>query len=116
MSAPAPVTWFEISGTDYAGLRSFYAELFGWTPQPVEGMEYALVDAAEGGVAGGIAGAGEGPGQAIFYIQVADPQAVLDQIEQRGGKTVVPVTVVPDMVTFAQFADPSGNVVGLVEG
>jgi predicted enzyme related to lactoylglutathione lyase len=23
------------------------------------------------------------------------------------------VTVIPDMVTFAQFADPEGNVVGL---
>lgn len=32
-----------------------------------------------------------------------------------GGKTVVPVTEIPDMVTFAQFADPEGNVVGLVK-
>jgi predicted enzyme related to lactoylglutathione lyase len=27
----------------------------------------------------------------------------------------VPVTVIPDMVTFAQFADPEGNVVGIVK-
>jgi predicted enzyme related to lactoylglutathione lyase len=30
-----------------------------------------------------------------------------------GGKTVIPVTEMPDVVTFAQFADPDGNVVGL---
>jgi hypothetical protein len=44
-----------------------------------------------------------------------DPQAYLDRIERVGGKTIVPVTEIPDMVTFAQFADPEGNVVGLVK-
>ena len=50
----------------------------------------------------------------VFYIEVDDPQAYLDRIEQAGGKTVVPVTET-EMVTFAQFADPQGNVVGLVK-
>ena len=68
----------------------------------------------EGAIGGGIAEA-QGPNQVIFYIEVDDPQAVLDRIEEAGGKTVVPVTEVPDMVTFAQFADPQGNVVGLVK-
>lgn len=109
-----PVTWFEITSPDAAGLRSFYADTFGWRLQPVEGMDYALVDAPQGGIGGGIAG-GEA-NQVVFYIQVEDPQAALDRVEQAGGKTVIPVTVVPDMVTFAQFADPAGNVIGLVKG
>jgi predicted enzyme related to lactoylglutathione lyase len=46
---------------------------------------------------------------------VWDLQAYLDRIEQLGGKTVVPVTEIPGLVTFAQFADPEGNVVGLVK-
>lgn len=29
--------------------------------------------------------------------------------------TIVPTTEIPDMVTFALFADPDGNVVGLVK-
>jgi hypothetical protein len=45
----------------------------------------------------------------VFYIQVDDPQAYLDRIEQAGGKTVVPVTVIPGLVTFAQFADPKAT-------
>jgi predicted enzyme related to lactoylglutathione lyase len=28
---------------------------------------------------------------------------------------VVPVTEIPGLVTFAQFADPQGNVVGLLK-
>ena len=50
-----------------------------------------------------------------FYVEVADPQACLNQAEQLGGKTIMPVTEIPDMVTMAQFADPQGNVIGLVK-
>jgi predicted enzyme related to lactoylglutathione lyase len=50
-----------------------------------------------------------------FYLEVDDLQAYLDRVEQAGGKVVVPVTELA-MVTFAQFADPQGNVVGLMKG
>jgi predicted enzyme related to lactoylglutathione lyase len=68
----------------------------------------------EGTIGGGI-GEAQGPNQVIFYIEVDDPQAYLDRIDKAGGRTVVPVTEIPDMVTFAQFSDPQGNVVGLVK-
>ena len=112
----APVTWFEISTSGAKAAREFYAELFGWNLQVLEEVNYALVDTgAESAIAGGI-GQAQGPNQVVFYIQVYDPQAYLDRIQQAGGKTVVPVTEIPGMVTFAQFADPQGNVVGLVKG
>jgi predicted enzyme related to lactoylglutathione lyase len=38
---------------------------------------------------------------------------LLDRVESLGGKTAVPVTEIPEVVTFAQFADPDGNLVGL---
>jgi hypothetical protein len=50
-----------------------------------------------------------------FYVAVEDPQAVLDQAQSFGGTTVVPVTEVPDVITFAMFNDPDGNPVGLVK-
>ena len=109
----APVTWFEISTEDAAAAREFYAELFGWKLQVMDEINYALVDTDSGGIGGGI-GEAQGPNQVIFYIEVSDPQASLDRIEEAGGKTIVPVTET-DMVTFAQFADPQGNVVGLVK-
>jgi predicted enzyme related to lactoylglutathione lyase len=111
----APVTWFEINTSDAKGVREFYRELFGWNLRVTEESNYALVDTGvEGGIGGGI-GDAQGPNQVIFYVEVEDPQACLDRIEKAGGRTVVPVTEIPDMVTFAQFADPQGNVVGLVK-
>jgi predicted enzyme related to lactoylglutathione lyase len=32
-----------------------------------------------------------------------------------GGKVIMERTVLPGMVTMAQFEDPAGNVIGLVE-
>lgn len=48
-----------------------------------------------------------------FVIEVDDLEAKLAEIEQLGGKTVTPVTVIPDVVTFAEFSDPEGNVLGI---
>ena len=110
----APVTWFEISTGDAKAVREFYAGLFGWKLEVLEEVNYALVDTgAEGAIGGGI-GEAQGPNQVIFYIEVDDPQSYLDRVEGAGGKTVVPLTET-EMVTFAQFADPQGNVVGLVK-
>lgn len=110
-----PVTWFEISTSEAKAVREFYAELFGWNLQILDAHNYALVDTGvEGAVAGGI-GEARGPNQVVFYIEVNDPQAYPDRIEESGGRTVVPVTEIPGLVTFAHFADPEGNVVGLVK-
>lgn len=112
----APVTWFETSTSGAKAVRAFYAELFGWKLQVLQEANYALVDTGVEGAIGGGIGQAQGPNQVVFYIQVDDPQAYLDRIQQAGGKTVVPVTELPGMVAFAQFADPQGNVVGLVKG
>jgi uncharacterized protein len=107
-----PVTWFEIYSANPAALHDFYGKVFGWKLQPMGGTDYAVVDTDSGqGIGGGI-GKAEGPNQTIFSIEVDDPQAFLESVEANGGKTVVPVTE-PGVVTFAQFADPQGNIVGL---
>ncbi len=56
-----------------------------------------------------------------FYIQVEDIDTTLRQIEQRGGRAVMPKAVgppdfpSPHINVFTKFVDPAGNVVGLVE-
>jgi len=108
-----PVTWFEIVGNSGAGLRDFYSKTFGWKFADPGEMDYAGLE-NDGGISGGVGTVGPGgPTQATFYVQVYDLQATLNKIEGSGGKTVVPVTEVPGMVWFAQFADPEGSVVGL---
>jgi predicted enzyme related to lactoylglutathione lyase len=110
------VGWFEICGTDAVKTREFYGKLFGWTynvmPMP-DGTEYAMLAAGEGGIGGGLSKTfGPHPYSAI-YIQVDSPKAYLEKAEKMGGKTIVPETTIPGMVTFAMFTDPDGIVVGL---
>ena len=109
----SPVVHFEIIGKDGKKLHDFYGGVFGWKINADNPMNYGLVEAQGNGIGGGV-GQGEGP-SATFYIEVDDPQAYLNKIEGMGGKTIVPVTVIPGMVTFAQFADPEGNVIGIVK-
>jgi predicted enzyme related to lactoylglutathione lyase len=107
------VSWFEITGKDGAKLQRFYGDLFGWKIDADNAMNYGMVEGGDGGIGGGIGQSQDGSTQLTFYVSVDDPQAYLDKAEQLGGRTVVPVTDIPDMVTFAQFADPDGNVVGV---
>ena len=78
-------------------------------------MQYGMVDNAGEGIGGGISAGDGGSTSVTFYIEVDDPQAYLNKVESNGGKTVMPVTEIPGMVIFAQFADPEGNVVGITK-
>lgn len=109
-----PIVHFDINGTDGKQLADFYGELFGWHVQEVPGANYALIDTHAGtGVNGGIMA--QGDSFLAFYAQGPDIQALLDKAESLGGKTIRPVTEIPNMVTFAFFADPQGNRIGLVQ-
>lgn len=119
---PAPVVHVELRCLDVPELAEFYREVFGWgrdeglsienySVLPVQGEQ---LTAAVGPVAEW------GSPSAIFYIQVDDIDATLENIESRGGKAVMPRTEGPKfgathILVFTRFVDPAGNVVGLVE-
>jgi len=107
------VVHWEIVGRDAGKLHSFYGDLFEWQIDANNPMHYGLVSNSHG-VVGGI-GQTDGAGHVMIYVGVDDPQAYLDRVEQLGGQTVMSVTTIPGMVTFAQFADPEGHVIGLVK-
>ena len=112
----SPVVHFEVVGKDLDKLSSFYSEVFGWQTQPIPEMNYAMVEKQDGGIAGGIGKDPDGgPGHVTFYALVDDPQAVLDKVESLGGRTIMPVTELPQ-VTIALFADPEGHVIGISKG
>jgi uncharacterized protein len=113
-----PVTWFELIGPDPEQTGKFYSELFGWHVEWMPESDYALIDTHSGkGINGGFGKTREGqPAASVFYAEDQDIEALLDKAESLGAKTVLPVTEIPEMATFAQFADPFGNVVGLVQG
>jgi predicted enzyme related to lactoylglutathione lyase len=109
------VAYFEVGSRDFDTLVSFYRELFDWQVTGA-GDGYAMVDTrAGGGIAGGIGRSSDATPWVSFYVGSDDPQTTLDRAASLGGATVVPVTEIPGVVTFAMFSDPDGNPVGVVE-
>ena len=107
------VTHFEVHGKDGKRLQEFYASLFGWKVDANNPMQYGMVSAEKGGIGGGISQSGKP--MVTFYVEVADPAAALKRVEKLGGKTVMPPMDVPGGPRIAQFADPEGNVIGLIK-
>ena len=114
--ATHPVVHVEILGADAPRLQRFYAELFGWkiTLSPV-GYGYVPVAPTHPvTLTGGIGSSPQGQPAAVFYVKVDDAVAVLKKVETLGGRVVVPPVDVPGGITFARFADPEGNIIGIV--
>ena len=112
-----PVVHWEVCGKDSKKLQGFYEKLFDWKIDADNPMGYGMVKTGtDAGINGGI-GPTEGgaPAYLTFYVQVEDLQAALDTAKKLGGQTLVPPTEIPNFVTFAMFADPEGNTVGLVK-
>ena len=114
---PNPVVHWEISARDAKKAQEFYASLFGWHVDSSNPVGYGFVDThSESGINGGIPQAGEGDqARVILYVEVDDLQAYLDRAEELGGRTLMPPTEIPGIVTIALFADPEGNTTGLVK-
>ncbi len=114
----APVVHFEVLGKDTKKLQDFYSKLFDWKVNANNPINYGLVEAAgEKSIGGGIGSAPQGvAGHVTIYVQVDDLQTSLNKAESLGGKTIVPPTEIPNMVTFALLQDPEGHVIGLVKG
>lgn len=115
-----PVVHWEILGQDAKGLQDFYAQLFDWQVTADNPWNYGLVDTRAGaGINGGIGGTVEGmTGPCVrIFVQVDDLPGYLTRAESLGGKTIMPPTeVAGGAVTMALFADPAGNLTGLVKG
>jgi uncharacterized protein len=109
-----PVVHWELFAKDAPALGRFYAELFGWHLEPMPEIAYVLIDTWAGaGVNGGIATVPDGYRRPLFYVEVDDLQPALDSVQAAGGTmTLAPLT---EVVTFAQFADPEGTIVGLLK-
>ena len=113
-----PVVHFEIHGKDAKKLQDFYAEIFGWKIDANNPMNYGMVEHGIGGppegVGGGITSSDAAP-FVTFYVQVVDLDETLKKAESLGGKAVMQPMDVPGGPTMAQFADPEGNIIGLVK-
>jgi predicted enzyme related to lactoylglutathione lyase len=97
---------------DASKLQSFYADLFGWEIHADNPMNYGIVHTNSGdkGIGGGIT---EGDARVNVVVDVDDLQKYLDKAVSMGAEVVTPITEFPDMVTWAEFRDPAGSVIGI---
>lgn len=123
----APVTWFEIMGSDAARTQRFYAELFGWEIDNAAFADYGTVNPVAGrGIWGGVGG-GLATRWATIYTSVPDVDETLSQVEALGG-AIVTDSGIPELKSAARaalygavdphmrtsaFRDPAGNVFGV---
>ena len=106
---------WEIQSGNAKELQEFYSKLFGWHVDASNPMDDGLVDTHDKGINGGIAAPQDGVDRVVINVEVDDLQAYLDKAESMGAKTVVPITEIPNMVTFAAFVDPAGVMTELVK-
>lgn len=113
------VVHFEITSSNAAAANAFYSKLFGWKIDDNNPMKYGVVEtgrAPGAGINGGIAQASpDMPPGVMVYVAVEDTDAYLKKVEALGGRIIRPTEVIPNMVTFALFADPAGTVMGLIK-
>jgi predicted enzyme related to lactoylglutathione lyase len=109
-----PVIHFEILGSDQPTIRDFWVNLLNWETEDLPDYNFSTVLAEPPGVEGGIGRSSDGKGLVTFYVKADDPQAILHKVEELGGTTVRPVAETADGRHFAKFADPEGNIIGLL--
>jgi hypothetical protein len=111
-----PVTHFEINAQDAPATQKFYRDLFGWGIDTDNPDNYGVIDTKNKGtgINGGIGASQQGRSWVTFYVECDDPAATLAKAERLGGSRVMEPMQSMN-VTYALFADPEGNVIGLAK-
>ncbi len=111
-----PIVHFEIMGGSADRLDQFYAALFGWKIDSNNPLNYGMVDTGNArSIKGGVGVSHDGGKRVTVYAGVVDLEATLEKAEKLGGKTLLPPSDVPGGPRIALFADPAGNVTGLMQ-
>jgi predicted enzyme related to lactoylglutathione lyase len=113
--------WVDLSTTDIAGAKAFYAGLFGWEAedQPIDGGGFYTMFKLNGYT---VAGAGQmSPEMAesgmppvwTSYVKHDDADAIAAKIGAAGGQLMMPPMDVMGEGRMVMAADPSGAVFGV---
>ncbi len=107
---PHTICHFEIGCRDRVRTKEFFSQLFDWK---MDDAPPATFIGTLNEVGGHITALGHEPhNYTIFYVKVDDVKAHLEKVAALGGKTLVGPLAIPTG-TFAWFADPEGNTIGL---
>jgi uncharacterized protein len=111
--------WSELATSDVAGARTFYSELFGWTPivqngGPLSYTAWQLGDRPVGGLLQmDHLGGGLSP-HWMTHFGVADCDAAADRAVALGGTVRIPPSDIPEVGRFATIQDPVGAAFSII--
>ena len=113
------VVHFEISAEKPEEVISFYEKAFNWRFEKWGGpMQYWMImtgDEKKPGIDGGLKMRDEMGTNTVNTIDVADIDESIENVTKNGGKITVPKIAIPDVGWIAYFADPQGNVFGIMQ-
>jgi predicted enzyme related to lactoylglutathione lyase len=117
VNAPGAMAWNELASPDLDGSAAFYTGLFGWSVEPVEGMEmpYRMI---KNGVAnnGGMRPVmPPEPPNWLVYFGIDDIDAAVAKASELGATTMMGSTDI-GMGRIAVLQDPQGAVFALFSG
>ncbi|MDE3085661.1 MAG: VOC family protein [Acidobacteriota bacterium] len=114
------VCWNELNTRDLAAAKTFYTEVFGWTPNDVEmeGMQYTEWKLGDRGIAGMMAMPemvpAEVPAHWLVYFGTDDTDATVAKASGLGATTLVGATDIPPG-RFAVLMDPDGAAFAVIK-
>jgi uncharacterized protein len=118
VNAPGALSWNELATPDLDASASFYAQLFGWTTERMEGMEmpYLVVKTADGSTNGGIRPLmPQEPPYWLVYFGAHDIEESTAKVQQLGGGVLAgPMPAGPGTIAISR--DPQGAVFALYAG
>ncbi len=116
---PGKVVWHDLITDTPAASERFYGELFGWTFEPVPGVNYTLIR-HDGRAIGGLVDQDRLPvdediSQWVALLAVEDIEVAAAAVGPAGGRLLTPPTSLGRRGRVAVAADPEGAVFALLE-
>lgn len=110
--------WFDITTTNMAQSKAFYAGLFGWEFTGLPGMEKVAAEIVSGGQPIGTLRVAEGkisPYDGVVYIQVKDMSASSAKAKELGATIPpgFPFNLNDDKGAIGLVVDPAGHPIGM---
>lgn len=116
---PGSLFWNELTSKNVDLAGKFYANLFGWKPEPAPepGMQYTLFkngDVNSGGMMPMPKDAGPRPSAWMVYFAVSDVDAMYSKAQALGSTALTPLFDVPTVGRMGALLDPQGAAFSII--
>lgn len=112
-----PVIHIEIFARNHAALADWYERMFGWTKVDFPDVRYSTGTWTENEPGAGFNDAANGmrEGMILPYIYTGDIDADLAKVAANGASEIGEIVEIPGIGRMAQFRDPDGNTIALLQ-